>query len=117
MPGQVSTVQGLLQEASQLSPEEQLQLAIQLLQRLQPVSYRQLEKTEPTQHSSNNYRTMINLAATNPVVVNLERNSSTKIDSKNTNADKPEITISYLLDNPIPVHNDFKPLSREEIYD
>jgi hypothetical protein len=106
MTHQVITVQSLLREVRQLSLKDQFHLATQILQ----VIDQQLEKPEPNRRSSANYR----LAAVNPALV---RDSSTEQGSGNIDASQQEITISYLLENPIPVHNNFKPLSRDEIYD
>ncbi len=76
------TLQDLLQEATQLSLKEKLQLATQLLH-------------------------LVDLQIANPEVSALE--SSNNIDAQ-------EGSIGYLMTHPIPVY-DFKPLSRDEIYD
>lgn len=76
------TLQDLLQEATQLSLKEKLQLATQLLH-------------------------LVDLQIANPEVSALE--SSNNIDAQ-------EGSIGYLMTHPIPVYN-FKPLSRDEIYD
>jgi hypothetical protein len=76
------TLQDLLQEATQLSLKEKLQLATQLLH-------------------------LVDLQIANPEVSAPENSN---------NIDAQEGSIGYLMSHPIPVY-DFKPLSRDEIYD
>jgi len=76
------TLQDLLQEATQLSLKEKLQLATQLLH-------------------------LVDLQIANPEVSAPENSN---------NIDAQEGSIGYLMSHPIAVY-DFKPLSRDEIYD
>lgn len=76
------TLQDLLQEATQLSIKEKLQLATQLL-RLVDLQIANFEASAP---------------------------------ENSNNIDAQEGSIGYLMTHPIPVY-DFKPLSRDEIYD
>lgn len=76
------TLQDLLQEATQLSLKEKLQLATQLLH-------------------------LVDLQIANP---------EASAPENSNNIDAQEGSIGYLMSHPIPVYN-FKPLSRDEIYD
>lgn len=102
MPSQARTVQELLQEANQLSPKEQLQLATQLLQLVD----QQLEN--PTTDKKPIARKPGNAAK---AVAAAKMDLLTGTDTHNQ-----EGSIDYLLAHPIPVRN-FKPMSRDEIYD
>lgn len=104
MASQIMTVQSLLREASQLSPKEQLQLATQLLQLID----QQLESSAKARKSI----PVVNVAA-----VNIAAAESPEIDTlEHIDVNHEEGSIDYLLAHPIPVRN-FKPMSRDEVYD
>ena len=94
MPSQARTVQELLQEANQLSPKEQLQLATQLLLLVD----QQLDSP------------MTDKALTE------EQSVSITFLRDDDEIQSQEGRIDYLLAHPIPGRN-FKPMSRDEIYD
>lgn len=105
MPSQARTVQELLQEANQLSTKEQLQLARQLLLLVD----NQLEK--PTTDK----KTIARKPAA-AIIAEAEAEAAEIDLLTGTDTHNQEGSIDYLLVHPIPVRN-FKPMSRDEIYD
>ena len=108
MPSQARTVQELLQEANQLSPKEQLQLVTQLLLLVDQQLENPTTDTKPIARKPGN---AAKAAAAKAKAAAAKMDLLTGTDTHNQ-----EGSIDYLLAHPIPVRN-FKPMSRDEIYD